>query len=564
MKAHARKAESAPGKRPMSEGDLFGAGETRGRKAAAPPAAPKRAARAAPPPLLGVPGESGYDASSIEVLEGLEPVRRRPGMYIGGTDEKALHHLFAEVIDNAMDEAVAGHATFIEVELEDERLSHRDRQRPRHPGRPAPEIPEEVRARSHHDDAARGRQVRLARSTRPPAACTASASRWSMRSSERLEVEVARGQTLYRQVFAPRPAAGQARDASGAVHNRRGTQGALPSRPADLRQGGALPAAAPVQDGALEGLSLRRRRDPLELRAGAARRASTNVPAEASFRFPDGLQGLSGAARSRARSSSPTRSSPARSRSPAATARSNGRSPGWRPRTASPRPTATPSRRPRAARTRAACASRCLRGLREHAERVGPGEAHGRGHDRRRHGDLRLDAVGVHPRAGVPGPDQGQARDRRGGAHRRDDAMRDAFDHWLAGLAAAGEQAARLGHRPRRGAPAPPPGEGGRAQDGDAQAAPARQARRLHQRGRCRLRAVHRRGRFGRRLGQAGARPRDPGGAAAARQDPQRRLGGEGQAASRTSSSPISSRRSAAAPARTTATAICATTRSSS
>src|SRR5690242_4694908 len=63
-------------------------------------------------------GESGYTAKHIEVLEGLEPVRRRPGMYIGGTDEKALHHLFAEVIDNSMDEALAGHATFIEVELE--------------------------------------------------------------------------------------------------------------------------------------------------------------------------------------------------------------------------------------------------------------------------------------------------------------------------------------------------------------------------------------------------------------------------------------------------------------
>ncbi len=62
-------------------------------------------------------GSEGYDASHIEVLEGLEPVRRRPGMYIGGTDEKALHHLFAEVIDNSMDEAVAGHATFIDVEL---------------------------------------------------------------------------------------------------------------------------------------------------------------------------------------------------------------------------------------------------------------------------------------------------------------------------------------------------------------------------------------------------------------------------------------------------------------
>ena len=62
--------------------------------------------------------EAGYTAKHIEVLEGLEPVRRRPGMYIGGTDEKALHHLFAEVIDNAMDEALAGHAHFIEVDVE--------------------------------------------------------------------------------------------------------------------------------------------------------------------------------------------------------------------------------------------------------------------------------------------------------------------------------------------------------------------------------------------------------------------------------------------------------------
>ena len=62
--------------------------------------------------------ESDYSAKDIEVLEGLEPVRRRPGMYIGGTDETALHHLAAEMLDNAMDEAVAGHASFIEVTLE--------------------------------------------------------------------------------------------------------------------------------------------------------------------------------------------------------------------------------------------------------------------------------------------------------------------------------------------------------------------------------------------------------------------------------------------------------------
>lgn len=65
----------------------------------------------------GAPHDDGYSAKHIEVLEGLEPVRRRPGMYIGGTDEPALHHLAAEVLDNAMDEAVAGHASRIEVEL---------------------------------------------------------------------------------------------------------------------------------------------------------------------------------------------------------------------------------------------------------------------------------------------------------------------------------------------------------------------------------------------------------------------------------------------------------------
>jgi topoisomerase-4 subunit B len=68
--------------------------------------------------IAPAPAPSGYSAKDIEVLEGLEPVRKRPGMYIGGVDERALHHLFAEVLDNAMDEAVAGHAKVIEVALE--------------------------------------------------------------------------------------------------------------------------------------------------------------------------------------------------------------------------------------------------------------------------------------------------------------------------------------------------------------------------------------------------------------------------------------------------------------
>src|ERR1700739_534681 len=62
-------------------------------------------------------GSKGYTAKDIEVLEGLEAVRRRPGMYVGGTDERTLHHLAAEILDNAMDEAVAGFATRIELEL---------------------------------------------------------------------------------------------------------------------------------------------------------------------------------------------------------------------------------------------------------------------------------------------------------------------------------------------------------------------------------------------------------------------------------------------------------------
>src|SRR5579885_2533437 len=89
-------------------GDLF-AGMSEGRR--------RDARRTSAVAARGASAESGYTARHIEVLEGLEPVRRRPGMYIGGTDEKALHHLFAEVIDNAMDEALAGHADWIEVEL---------------------------------------------------------------------------------------------------------------------------------------------------------------------------------------------------------------------------------------------------------------------------------------------------------------------------------------------------------------------------------------------------------------------------------------------------------------
>src|SRR5574344_1721069 len=93
-------------------------------------------------------GAESYSAQDIEVLEGLEPVRRRPGMYIGGTDESAMHHLVAEVLDNAMDEAVAGYANRIEIELAaDDKVTVRDNGRgipvdnhPKFPGKSALEV----------------------------------------------------------------------------------------------------------------------------------------------------------------------------------------------------------------------------------------------------------------------------------------------------------------------------------------------------------------------------------------------------------------------------------------
>ncbi len=113
------------------------------------PAPAPAAAAPAPAPVASAPAPSGgYSAADIEVLEGLEPVRKRPGMYIGGTDERALHHLFAEILDNSMDEAVAGHAKLIEVTLDaDGALTVKDDGRgmpvdphPKHPGKSALEV----------------------------------------------------------------------------------------------------------------------------------------------------------------------------------------------------------------------------------------------------------------------------------------------------------------------------------------------------------------------------------------------------------------------------------------
>ena len=168
------------------------------------------------------PSETDYTAASIEVLEGLEPVRRRPGMYIGGTDEAALHHLFAEVLDNAMDEAVAGHATFIDVTLDgDGYVSVVDNGRgmpcephPKFPGKSTVEVIMTVlHAGGKFDSGA----YQTSGGLHGVGVSVVNAL------SEHLEVEVARGQTLYRQAFSRGLPMSELANV-GKVLNRRGTK----------------------------------------------------------------------------------------------------------------------------------------------------------------------------------------------------------------------------------------------------------------------------------------------------------------------------------------------------
>ncbi|MBB3808450.1 DNA topoisomerase IV subunit B [Pseudochelatococcus contaminans] len=279
--------------------DLFGAPE--GDDAASPaaptaakpaPARPAQAAKAAAavkreaaplPPAA----EGGYDASSIEVLEGLEPVRRRPGMYIGGTDEKALHHLFAEVIDNAMDEAVAGHATFIEVELfADGFLAVTDNGRgipvdphPKFPDKSALEV---ILTTLHAGGKFDSKVYETSGGLHGVGVSVVNAL------SEKLEVEVARGQTLYRQDFSRGLPLGPLATV-GRVNNRRGTR--VRFRPdheifgPDTRFDPArLFRMARSKAFLFAGVEIRWRCAPELLPP------SSKVPTEATFRFPGGLR----------------------------------------------------------------------------------------------------------------------------------------------------------------------------------------------------------------------------------------------------------------------------------
>ena len=171
--------------------------------------------------LLSVMTDDTYDASDIEVLEGLEPVRKRPGMYIGGTDERALHHLVAEILDNSMDEAVAGHANRIEVELlADYSVVIRDNGRgipidphPKFPDKSALEV---ILCTLHSGGKFSGKAYQTSGGLHGVGASVVNAL------SDTMVVEVARNRELYEQRFSRGIPLGPLKKI-GAAPNRRGT-----------------------------------------------------------------------------------------------------------------------------------------------------------------------------------------------------------------------------------------------------------------------------------------------------------------------------------------------------
>ena len=231
--------------------DLFDAPAAPARRASRTAAAEKKADNVA--------HANSYSAADIEVLEGLEPVRRRPGMYIGGTDATALHHLFAEVIDNSMDEAIAGHATRIEVHYgADGYLTVTDNGRgipvenhPKFPGRSTLEI---VLTTLHAGGKFDSKAYETSGGLHGVGVSVVNAL------SDEFIIEVARDQVLYQQTYsrASRPA--RLKESA-----RSRTAAARWSASIPIRRSSATrpPPPPPVPDDALEGLPLWRCRTAL-------------------------------------------------------------------------------------------------------------------------------------------------------------------------------------------------------------------------------------------------------------------------------------------------------------
>jgi len=231
--------------------------------------------------LLSQASIDDYSASSIEVLEGLEPVRKRPGMYIGGTDERALHHMVAEILDNSMDEAVAGHANRIEVELhEDFSVTVRDNGRGM-PVDPHPKFPDksalEVILTVLH---AGGKFSNKAYST--SGGLNGVGSSVVNALSDRLVVQVARNKELYEQSFCRGKPTGPIAKV-GSAPNRRGTTVTFHPDPEIFGSQKLKPARL-----------FKMTRSKAYLFSGVEIRWKSAVsdgetPAEAVFHFPNGL-----------------------------------------------------------------------------------------------------------------------------------------------------------------------------------------------------------------------------------------------------------------------------------
>ena len=245
---------------------------------------------AAVPPPRAAPTTSSaeeYGASSIRVLEGLEPVRMRPGMYIGGTDEKALHHLFAEVIDNSMDEAVAGHANFIEVHLDRQGyLTVTDNGRgipvENHPQVPGKSTLEVIMTKLHAGGKFDGKAYETSGGLHGVGVSVVNAL------SDDLEVEVARNRKLYRQRFSRGLPVGGLEEL-GDVHNRRGTRVRFHPDPQIFGDHARFDQArvfrmARSKAYLFGGVEIRWSCDPELAPAGA------DVPEKAVFHFPGGLK----------------------------------------------------------------------------------------------------------------------------------------------------------------------------------------------------------------------------------------------------------------------------------
>src|SRR4051794_1313528 len=225
-----------------------------------------------------------YSAKDIEVLEGLEPVRRRPGMYVGGTDERALHHLAAEALDNAMDEAVAGFATRIELELDNHGwVTVRDNGRgiptdphPRFPGKSALEV---ILTTLHSGGKFGGNAYKTSGGLHGVGISVVNAL------SDGLAVEVARDRRLWRQRYRSGAPEGPVEDC-GPVHNRRGTTLSFHPDPEIFADAEFRPALlyrmARSKAYLFRGVEIRWRCDPSLPRP-------EDVPQEARLHFPGGL-----------------------------------------------------------------------------------------------------------------------------------------------------------------------------------------------------------------------------------------------------------------------------------